>query len=409
MRTPMRRVLLGSAIAGGFTVLGIALSATAASADDPGSTSGQDGIVSGNQTGLTVTAPVDASGNQVTVIGSDEHQPALGQRLDRQYGWPVPEEPATTGQDGTGSGNQTDATAHRTRRRLRQPGHGHRHRQHQRVLGRHVHRRLRLGRQHHVGRGRHRLRQPDRARRHRTRRRLRQPGHRHRHRQHQRVLGQQLTGGSGSGGGTTSGEDGTASGNQTELGATAPVDASDNQVTVIGTDNTNESPGDTSTGGSGSGGGSTSGEDGTGSGNQTGLGATAPVDASGNQVTVIGTDNTNRVLGRQLHRGLRLQCTAPPPGRTAPPPATRPTLGPPHPSTPPTTRSPSSAPTTPTSPPATPPPAAPARVAAAPAARTAPAPATRPTLDRHRTRRRLRQPGHRHRFGQREPAGGHPR
>ena len=107
MRTPMRRVLLGSAIAGGFTVLGIALSATAASADEPGSTSGQDGIVSGNQTGLTVTAPVDTSGNQVTVIGTDNTNESSGNTSTGSMGGNGGA--TTTGQDGTGSGNQTDA------------------------------------------------------------------------------------------------------------------------------------------------------------------------------------------------------------------------------------------------------------------------------------------------------------
>ena len=90
------------------------------------------------------------------------------------------------------------------------------------------------------------------------------------------------------------------SGNQTGGHATAPVDASDNQVTVIGDDN--KSAGSTDQGGSNdtasssgpsSSGDSTSGAGGNGSGNQTDAGATAPVDASDNQVTVIGEGNTN--------------------------------------------------------------------------------------------------------------------
>ncbi len=84
--------------------------------------------------------------------------------------------------------------------------------------------------------------------------------------------------------------------------AEAPIHATGNQVTVIGDGNVADvqpgdngvdpsaNPGDTGTG-SGAGD-TTSGEDGTGAGNQTDAGATAPVDASGNQVTVIGDGNT---------------------------------------------------------------------------------------------------------------------
>ena len=71
------------------------------------------------------------------------------------------------------------------------------------------------------------------------------------------------------------------------------MDAGDNQVTVIGDGNTSETA-DDETGTDGSGGDTTDGEDGTGSGNQTAPGIVAPVDPSGNQVTVIGDDNTQR-------------------------------------------------------------------------------------------------------------------
>jgi LPXTG-motif cell wall-anchored protein len=49
-------------------LLGFLMAESASAADNH--TSGQDGAGSGNQTGITVTAPVDASGNQVTVIGN---------------------------------------------------------------------------------------------------------------------------------------------------------------------------------------------------------------------------------------------------------------------------------------------------------------------------------------------------
>ena len=71
------------------------------------------------------------------------------------------------------------------------------------------------------------------------------------------------------------------------------MDAGDNQVTVIGDGNTSETA-DDETGTDGSGGDTTDGQDGTGSGNQTAPGVEAPVDTSGNQVTVIGDGNTER-------------------------------------------------------------------------------------------------------------------
>ncbi len=94
-------------------------------------------------------------------------------------------------------------------------------------------------------------------------------------------------------GNDTTGENGNGSGNQTDPAVTAPVDAGDNQVTVIGDGNTSETA-DDETGTDGSGGDTTDGEDGTGSGNQTAPGIVAPVDPSGNQVTVLGDDNTQR-------------------------------------------------------------------------------------------------------------------
>ncbi len=75
--------------------------------------------------------------------------------------------------------------------------------------------------------------------------------------------------------------------------ATAPVGASGNQVTVIGDGNNNARSSRTSGSDGDSNGDTTSGQAGNGSGNQTDAEAKAPVDASGNQVTVIGDGNDN--------------------------------------------------------------------------------------------------------------------
>ena len=74
--------------------------------------------------------------------------------------------------------------------------------------------------------------------------------------------------------GTTSGADGNGSGNQTDADATVPVDASGNQVTVIGDGNEADSTSTDSTP-TGTDGDTTAGQDGTGSGNQTSPAATA--------------------------------------------------------------------------------------------------------------------------------------
>jgi LPXTG-motif cell wall-anchored protein len=93
-------------------------------------------------------------------------------------------------------------------------------------------------------------------------------------------------------GNTTSGENGNGSGNQTEPAASAPVDAGENQVTVIGDGNTSQTA-DDETGTGGSGGSTTDGQDGTGAGNQTAPGFEAPVDSADNQVTIVGDGNSN--------------------------------------------------------------------------------------------------------------------
>ena len=92
-RNAVRRSMLVVGLAGGFTVLGAGIAASTATAeelapptdvvvaeqptgdDDNDETSGEDGTVSGNQVEADVEAPVDASDNQVTVIGDgNQHE-----------------------------------------------------------------------------------------------------------------------------------------------------------------------------------------------------------------------------------------------------------------------------------------------------------------------------------------------
>src|SRR3954467_2205407 len=105
----VRRALCAAGLAGGTVLLGIGL-AEAASADGNNGpvTTGESGILSGNQTGVGVKAPVNVSGNQVTVIGQDNHATSTGAASA-----PTPAAGSTTGGPtpsgfhGIGSGNQT--------------------------------------------------------------------------------------------------------------------------------------------------------------------------------------------------------------------------------------------------------------------------------------------------------------
>ncbi|MCW2761259.1 MAG: hypothetical protein JWR85_1460 [Marmoricola sp.] len=240
MRTSIRRALCATAIAGGFTVLGIAFAASSATAaDTPSTTSGANGLGSGNQTGSGVHAPVGASGNQVTVIG--DGNTSGGSTQDRGGDPAGNAGQSTTGEQGNGSGNQTDAGATApvspSGNQVTVIGDGNDN----------------AGSDGGNGRG--------------------------------AVSGD-------AGPGSTDGQQGNGSGNQTDADTSAPVDASGNQVTVIGDGNENSSASEEFAGSGGGGSGTTSGEEGNASGNQTGLGATAPVDATGNQITVIGDGNT---------------------------------------------------------------------------------------------------------------------
>ena len=254
MHAWVRRALCAVGITGGIVLLGMGL-AEAASADGNSGpvTSGQNGILSGNQTGIDAQAPINLSGNQITVIGQDNHAGSTGGATTASSGGGASSgSPTTSGQSGIGSGNQTavgvQAPVNASGNQVT-------------VIG-----------------------------------------------QHNTV--QSLTASSTGGGGggsaapTTTGQGGLIAGNQTAVGLALPINLSGNQVTVIGQDNTLGSLGGALAGGgtggttSGSSGGpTTSGQNGIVSGNQTGIGIGIPINASGNQVTVIGQDNTVSALG----------------------------------------------------------------------------------------------------------------
>ena len=268
----VRRSMLVIGLAGGFTVLGAGIAASTATADeavpvvgpatagssatddDDDETSGKDGVGSGNQAEAEVDAPVDASDNQVTVIG-DGNQSSGGRSEPKNGVDPDADADHTSGEDGVLSGNQVEAEAEAPVQ----------------LTGNQL-----------------------------------------------TVIGDDNTSGGSTSetcpnegtepGDTTNGDDGILSGNQVDADVDAPVDASGNQVTVVGDENVNEGSrtndcrgsdgaadggqqdgSDASDGGEG--GDVTSGEDGFGSGNQLTLSPALPVDASGNQLTVIGDGN----------------------------------------------------------------------------------------------------------------------
>jgi hypothetical protein len=304
MHAYLRRALCAVGLTGGIVLLGIGL-AEAASADGPSGpvTTGESGILSGNQTGVDAQAPINASGNQVTVIGQDNKTTSTGGAATTS---PPSGSPTTSGQNGIGSGNQTGVAAQVP---VNASGNqvtviGQRNQVHSTAgsasgapagtstsppapttSGRAG---ILSGNQTAIG-----LQVPVNVSGNQV-----------------TVIGQDNTvsslGGSATGvpagtssgsptsGPVTSGQNGILSGNQTGVGVLAPIGATGNQITVIGQDNTLTSTGTTTTGGSTTGPGqTTTGEGGVGSGNQTPVVVNAPVDSSGNQVTVIGQDNTD--------------------------------------------------------------------------------------------------------------------
>lgn len=242
MHAWIRRALCAAGLTGGMVLLGIGL-AESASAEDTGPvTTGESGIVSGNQTGVDAQVPINLSGNQVTVIGQDN---TTSSDSGASTAGADPGSPTTSGEDAIASGNQTavgvQAPVNASGNQVT-------------VIGQ--------------------------------------------DNQTQSTGSAATTENDGVDGGTTSGESGIAAGNQTGADVQVPVNASGNQVTVIGQDNTVDATGSSATAGTADGtddavvaGPVTSGEGGIIAGNQTGIGLDVPVNLSGNQVTVIGQDN----------------------------------------------------------------------------------------------------------------------
>lgn len=102
MRTVVRRALCAGAFGGGFRVLGIALATSPASAADQSSTSGESGLQSGNQTAAQAEAVVEATGNQVTVIGEDNSNTESSEEEQPGTGAEEPREDSDAPEDGGG-------------------------------------------------------------------------------------------------------------------------------------------------------------------------------------------------------------------------------------------------------------------------------------------------------------------
>ena len=152
-------------------------------ASTPAHTSGEEGVGSGNQTTITACAPISVDGNQVTVVGDDNHG-AAGSSPDACESASVGGSGETSGEDGVGSGNQSSVEVCVPVT----------------ISGNQV-----TG----VGDDNHAT-SDDAA---------------------------STCGGGEATSGHTSGEDGVGSGNQTGLDVCVPVTASGNQLTVVGDDN----------------------------------------------------------------------------------------------------------------------------------------------------------------------------
>lgn len=250
MHAWIRRALCAVGLTGGIVLLGIGL-AEASSADGNGpQTAGESGILSGNQTAVDAQAPINLSGNQITVIGQRNHATsASGSSTSTSGSGSAGSGATTSGQDGIGSGNQTAVE-------VKAPVN---------ASGNQV---TVIGQDNHAT----------------------------------SASGAAVPGAGPAGDATTSGAGGLLAGNQTLLGVTLPINITGNQVTVIGQDNTSTAVGGSSaaggTGGdAGATGPTTSGDGGLISGNQTGITVLAPIAVTGNQVTAIGQDNTNTSTG----------------------------------------------------------------------------------------------------------------
>ena len=101
MHTFIKRALVGTLLAGGITLFG----ATVANATE---TTGEDGLLSGNQALIDVSAPVDIVDNAVSVIGDSTVVGAPPAPVTAPAPAPAApaEAPTTSGEDGIASGNQ---------------------------------------------------------------------------------------------------------------------------------------------------------------------------------------------------------------------------------------------------------------------------------------------------------------
>jgi trimeric autotransporter adhesin len=96
MRKALSRTLWGVAFVGGLTVLG----AGAANAAD---TSGEDGIASGNQIGILSELPVTIGGNAISILGDSE---SSATSTESAASGDSTQSASTSGEDGIASGNQ---------------------------------------------------------------------------------------------------------------------------------------------------------------------------------------------------------------------------------------------------------------------------------------------------------------
>ncbi|MCK2033193.1 chaplin family protein, partial [Microbacterium sp. KSW4-4] len=102
MRTYAKRVLWGTLIAGGITLLG----ATAANAAE---TSGDDGLLSGTQAVAPITAPITVVDNAISVLGDAASTTPAPAPAPAPAAAPAPA-PQTNGAEGTASGTQAVVT-----------------------------------------------------------------------------------------------------------------------------------------------------------------------------------------------------------------------------------------------------------------------------------------------------------
>ncbi len=99
MNTFIKRALIGTLLAGGITLCG----ATVANAAE---TTGEDGLLSGNQALIDVSAPVSIVGNAVSLIGDSTVIGSGSASEPASAPESAPVEATTSGEDGIGSGNQ---------------------------------------------------------------------------------------------------------------------------------------------------------------------------------------------------------------------------------------------------------------------------------------------------------------